>query len=149
MPVVPPPVIALVAGVVQHAVAPDRGPDGGPGRGRKLAAGAVAAAAVGLDVSAMAAFRRHRTTVNPLDPAQASSIVAEGPFRFTRNPMYVGMAGLLTAHALARGGVWTFLPVLAFVAVIDRVQIAAEESALREKFGADYDDYCRSTRRWL
>jgi protein-S-isoprenylcysteine O-methyltransferase Ste14 len=75
--------------------------------------------------------------------------VNSGPNRITRNPMYVGMAGLLAAHALIRGGWATALPVAAFVGVIDRVQIRPEEAALRELFGATYDDYCRSVRRWI
>ena len=89
------------------------------------------------------------TTVDPLRPARASGLVTSGPNRVTRNPMYVGMAGALVAHALIRGGWATVLPVAAFVAVIDRVQIRPEEAALRELFGEEYDAYCRRVRRWL
>lgn len=63
--------------------------------------------------------------------------------------MYVGMAGLLVANALRRGS-WTgVVPVAGFVAVIDRFQVAAEERALTEKFGAAYVTYCASVPRWL
>ena len=75
--------------------------------------------------------------------------MTSGPNGVTRNPMYVGMAGALVAHALIRGGWGTVLPVAAFVAVIDRVQIQTEEAALRELFGEEYDAYCRRVRRWL
>lgn len=145
MPVVPPPVFALAAGIAQHLLAPDR-PAGGP---RKVAAAAIAAASLGLDASAMAAFRRHHTTVNPLDPARASSMVTGGAFRLTRNPMYVGMAGLLTAHAVRRGGWLTPLPIAAFVVLIDRLQIPAEEAAMERNFGEAYDDYRARVPRWL
>jgi protein-S-isoprenylcysteine O-methyltransferase Ste14 len=63
--------------------------------------------------------------------------------------MYVGMAGLLVGHGLVRGGWRTALPVVAFVGAIDRFQIVPEETALRDRFGDDFDDYCRRVRRWI
>jgi protein-S-isoprenylcysteine O-methyltransferase Ste14 len=145
MPHVPPPVIALAAGVVQHRLASRRH----PGALRKLAAAGVAAGSAWLMGGSVARFRRIGTTVNPLDPSRATGLVTEGPNRVTRNPMYLGMAGMLTAHGLLRGGLAAAVPVAAFVAVIDRVQIRPEEAALRERFGQEYDDYCRRVRRWV
>lgn len=63
--------------------------------------------------------------------------------------MYVGMAGALSAHALRRGGWAAVLPVLGFVGVMDRIQIPAEEDALRIQFGSDYADYEARVPRWL
>ena len=63
--------------------------------------------------------------------------------------MYVGMAGLLLAHAMARGNRRAVLPVLGFVAVIDRAQIPAEEAAMAELFGRDYANYADRVPRWL
>jgi protein-S-isoprenylcysteine O-methyltransferase Ste14 len=145
MPVVPPPLIALTAGVAQHRLASGSR----PGAARSLAAAGVAAASVGLLAETLRRFRTADTTVEPFDPSHATKLVTGGPNRFTRNPMYVGMAGLLAAHALYRGGWATALPVAAFVGVIDRVQIRPEEAALREVFGTEYDDYCRRVRRWV
>jgi protein-S-isoprenylcysteine O-methyltransferase Ste14 len=99
--------------------------------------------------SAGAAFRRHQTTVHPLHPEEARHLVVEGPNAVTRNPMYVGMAGILAAHALARGGLLTWLPVAGFVAAIDRAQVAPEERALRDLFGEEYDAYVRTVPRWI
>ena len=109
----------------------------------------VAAASAWLLAGSAGAFRREGTTVNPLDPSQASALVTSGPNRVTRNPMYVGMAGLLVAHGLLRGGWATALPVAGFVGVIDRFQIHPEEAALREHFGDEYAVYCRRVRRWI
>ncbi len=145
MPQVPPPLIGLVAGVVQHRV----GSGSHPGVARKAGAGGVAIASVWLLAGSAETFRRSGTTVNPLDPAQASALVTSGPNRVTRNPMYVGMAGLLVAHGLVRGGWRTALPVAAFVGVIDRVQIRPEEAALRDRFGTDFEAYRRRVRRWI
>ena len=94
-------------------------------------------------------FRRQGTTVDPFDPARASALVTTGANAVSRNPMYVGMAGLLVANALRRGSWKALLPVAGFTLVIDRVQIAAEETALLAHFGADYEAYLRAVPRWL
>ena len=145
MPVVPPPLVALGAGFVQRALAPDRT----PGPARKLAAVGVGAVSLGLLGGSAARFRQHHTTVEPFNPMETSALVTDGPNALTRNPMYVGMAGVLTAHAALRGGWLTFLPIAGFVAVIDRVQVLPEEQALRELFGDEYADYCRRVPRWV
>ena len=63
--------------------------------------------------------------------------------------MYVGLTGLLVANAIRRGSVRALLPAVVFVVVMDRVQIPAEEAALAEKFGADYDAYRAAVPRWV
>jgi protein-S-isoprenylcysteine O-methyltransferase Ste14 len=145
MPVVPPPLIALGAGFVQRAVAPDN-PTGGL---RRVTAVSLGAASIALLGATAASFRRHGTTVEPFDPSKASTLVTDGPNTLTRNPMYVGMAGALAANALWRGGWLTPLPVAAFIAVIDRAQIRPEEQALAALFGEDYAAYCRNVPRWV
>jgi protein-S-isoprenylcysteine O-methyltransferase Ste14 len=145
MPTVPPPLFALGAGLVQHALAPDSK----PGRARKVAAAGVGAASFWVLGGSVARFRQHRTTVEPFDPTKTSALVTDGPNALTRNPMYVGMAGVLTAHAVLRGGWLTSLPVVGFVVLIDRVQVRPEEQALRELFGDEYADYCRRVPRWV
>ena len=142
---VPPPVVGLVGLFVQHRLAPRK--DGSATRA--VAASLTAAGSATLMSTAASAFRRHRTTVHPLHPEKASHLVDEGPFTFTRNPMYLGMAGVLVAHALLRGGAATWLPVAGFVAFIDRAQIQPEERALHALFGEEYDAYVRSVPRWL
>lgn len=145
MPLIPPPVYALAAGTAQHLLAGDRR----PGPLRVVSAGVLAAASVGLMGGSAREFQNAGTTVHPTHPEKASTLVTEGPNRLTRNPMYLGLAGLLTAHAVLRGGWRTVLPVGAFVVTIDRLQIRAEERALGESFGADYTAYCARVPRWL
>ena len=67
----------------------------------------------------------------------------------TRNPMYVGLVGLLLANAIRRGSPWGLAPVAAFILLMDRVQIPAEEAALSERFGTDYEAYRARVPRWL
>lgn len=145
MPHVPPPLIALTAAVAQRRL----GGGSRPGLLRKVAALGAAAGSAWMLAGSAQAFRRKGTTVNPLQPTRATGLVTDGPNRVTRNPMYVGMAGLLVAHGLLRGGWRTALPVATFVAVIDRVQIPPEEAAMRELFGAEYAAYSGRVRRWL
>ena len=89
------------------------------------------------------------TTVDPVHPDRASVLVTSGPNSISRNPMYVGLGGLLVANAVWRGSWIGLLPVVAFGAFIDRTQIRAEEVALLDKFGAEYDAYRASTPRWI
>lgn len=94
-------------------------------------------------------FRRVKTTVNPLHPERASRIVATGIFRFTRNPMYVGIALVLTGLFVAFGGLSALVGLPAFVGYITRFQIVPEERILEGKFGSEYMAYRASVRRWL
>ena len=142
---VPPPVIALVAAIAQHALAPRRS----TGAWRRLPAGALALGSVALPTATLLRFRDVGTTVDPSHPTKASTLVTKGPNAFTRNPMYLGLAGVLSSHALARGGWAPWLPVAGFVALIDRFQVRPEEEALRSRFGEAYDAYCARVRRWV
>ena len=143
---VPPPLLALAAGYGQRLLTKGAAP---PRAAQVVAAVATGAASVGLLASAGLTFRSRETTVDPLRPERATSLVVSGPFKLTRNPMYVGMAGLLVAHAVLRGSPRAVLPVAAWVAVIDRVQIPPEERAMAKLFGADYEAYRSRVPRWL
>jgi protein-S-isoprenylcysteine O-methyltransferase Ste14 len=145
VPHVPPPLIALGFAGAQHLLAPEQS----TGVVRRSVAAGVAGTSLWLVGGSVARFRSRRTTVHPLHPDRATTLVTDGPNAITRNPMYVGMAGLLVAHALARGGLLTLLPVAGFVAVIDRVQIAPEEAAMERLFGEEYAAYQALVRRWL
>ena len=142
----PPPLLALAALLAQHAVT--RGAHR-PTATHAVVAAAMAGASAGVAGAAAREFRRRDTTVEPFDPSQATVLVTDGVNTITRNPMYLGLTGLLVANAVRRGSWTALLPVAGFMAFIDRVQIAAEESALRAKFGADYEAYLASAPRWL
>lgn len=108
----------------------------------------VGAGACLLMGGAVLEFQRHHTTVNP-KTLDTTKLVVTGPNRLTRNPMYLGLAGLLTAHALWRRSWSALLPVALFAAIIDRTQIPAEESVLQQRFGAEFERYRAKTPRWL
>ena len=100
-------------------------------------------------VAGVLEFRRARTTVNPTTPQAASSMVRSGIYRYTRNPMYLGMLLVLAALAawLANPAAGAVLP--AFLLYINRYQIEPEERILARLFGDEFDAYRRSVRRWL
>lgn len=106
-------------------------------------------ASVTLAGASSRSFRREGTTVLPFHPEQTSALVTTGVNSVTRNPMYVGMAGLLLAQAAYRGSWAALAPAAAFVAAIDVYQVRFEEVALRERFGDVYDTYSEAVPRWL
>lgn len=142
----PPPLLALAAGFAQRALTKDAPP---PTAVRALAATATAAASAVLPVASAREFRRQGTTVEPFDPSRAAVLVTNGANAVSRNPMYLGLSGLLVANAIRRGSWAALLPAAVFTLVIDRLQIAAEERALLAKFGADYEAYRAAVPRWM
>ena len=146
---VPPPIVALVIAIAMWFLSrlppwPEVLPVA-----RMLAAVGLAAVGAAFSLSGVLAFRRARTTVNPLKPESASSLVSSGVYKVTRNPMYVGMFFLLLAWAAFLWSAWSLLGLLGFVAYISRFQIVPEERVLAGLFGAEYAKYKECVRRWL
>ena len=108
---------------------------------------AVLGAAVAL--AGVAAFRRARTTVNPLNPSASVTVVSSGVYRFTRNPMYLGFLVALAGWAAYLSNAAAALLLPAFVAYMTRFQIKPEERALAEKFGPQFAEYRSRVRRWV
>ena len=100
-----------------------------------------------LDGAAMARFFRARTSVIPAKPTTA--LVTSGPYRFTRNPMYVGMAFLYAGFAFGFGVFWAFTLLPLVLLVVDRVVIPPEERFLRAHFGQEFAHYSARVRRWV
>lgn len=94
-----------------------------------------------------AIFRRVGTTIKPFE--ESSFLVTEGPFRISRNPIYLGMCITLFGVAVLLGSLSPFLVVPTFAFLIDARFIRAEEAILARKFGRPYGDYMGRVRRWL
>jgi protein-S-isoprenylcysteine O-methyltransferase Ste14 len=145
----PPPLIyagGLAAGYGAHRLLPIRlWPDPTAIEGR-LGWGLLVAGVL-LAVSAAYLFRRAGTTPNPMKPT--SALVIRGPYRFTRNPMYVGLTTLYLGGTLLLNDPWplAFLPVV--IALLQRYVIAREEAYLERKFGDEYRAYKARVRRWI
>jgi protein-S-isoprenylcysteine O-methyltransferase Ste14 len=113
----------------------------------RLAGLALLALGVSLDLWSLGLFRRAGTSAVPFQPASAR--VEVGPYRFTRNPMYLGMTLSLAGVGLALDRGWILLAAPLAAAIIDRYAIAREERYLERRFGDDYLAYKRRVRRWL
>ncbi len=100
-----------------------------------------------INLAADKAFRVAGTAVKPFE--SSSTLVREGVFSVTRNPMYLGFALILLGEALLLGSLTPIAVVVAFVIVMDRMYIAKEEGMLAEDFGDDWTCYAAKTRRWL
>jgi protein-S-isoprenylcysteine O-methyltransferase Ste14 len=111
----------------------------------------VSVAVAGAIVSGLGivSFRQARTTVNPMKPDAASSLVVSGVYRLTRNPMYLGFLLILLGWAIFLSNVLAFLFLPAFVFYINHFQIEPEEKALRSLFGPQFAAYITRVRRWL
>jgi protein-S-isoprenylcysteine O-methyltransferase Ste14 len=94
-------------------------------------------------------FRRAKTTVNPFNPDKASSLVCTGIYRYTRNPMYLGLfIGLAGWGIYLSSAIALVLPFI-FVLTINRLQIIPEERALESIFRSRYVEYKTRVRRWI
>lgn len=107
----------------------------------------IALAGFALIGLTLALFRRFRTHPEPWEPDTA--LIEAGPFRVSRNPMYLGMALASAGIALFFESIAGFLLIAGVVILIDRFVIAREEAYLQRRFGAEYDAYRRRARRWL
>ncbi|WKE64577.1 methyltransferase [Gallaecimonas kandeliae] len=119
----------------------------GLGLGLMLVGGALFAVGTLLLLLSAGLFRRRATT---LDPTRAPDLlVTSGLYRFSRNPMYLGMLLMLLGLALALDSLLGLLFPIAFFALMNWRQIPAEESRIEAAFGDQYRHYQKRTRRWL
>lgn len=147
--IAPPPLLYLgmlgVALAVERLVR--RVPTGWPRGARWGAALVLLIAAVALLAGALHRFRAARTPPEPWKPSKA--MVATGVYRFTRNPMYLGMTLTYVALALALDSGVALVLLLPLVALVRWGVVAREERYLEAKFGDDYRHYRATVRRWI
>ena len=113
----------------------------------RLAGAALIVLSIALLLWAAILFKRADTGIVPFTPTTA--LVASGPYRFTRNPMYLGMAGILVGTAVLLGSLAPFVAIPLFMVLIEWRFILAEEAMLAAAFGEAYAEYKVRVRRWL
>ena len=146
---IPPPVVTALAAAAMWGIAVLAPLIDLPAAVRVPAAIVLALMGVAFDLAGVIAFRRSQTTVNPMKPEKAATLVRSGVYRLTRNPMYVGLVFVLVAWAVYLSCAWALLGPVAFVLYMNRFQIRPEERALSSLFGRRYEDYKSGVRRWL
>lgn len=107
----------------------------------------LGAAGLALDLATLLAFRRHETTVLP--HRGATRLITDGPFRFSRNPIYLGNTLLVAGAGLVFGIAWLIPAALAGAYATGKLAIDREEAHLAARFGQDWADYAARTPRWL
>ncbi len=106
----------------------------------------VMAAGLAFIVYCRALFMRHHTPIKPFEISNALILV--GPYRYTRNPIYLAMVLSLLGVAWALGSLSPLALVPIFAWILASRFIVREEAMLRARFGAEYDAYCRTVGRW-
>ena len=134
----------LVAGLILHLLVPIGRLPAIPAR---VSGVTVLAAAFGLAKWGRDTMNRAGTNINPYQPA--TTIVMDGPFLFSRNPLYVSLTGLYVGFALVVDAVWPFVLLVPLLAVVEWGVIRREERYLDAKFGETYLAYKARVRRWL
>jgi protein-S-isoprenylcysteine O-methyltransferase Ste14 len=147
---VPPPLLFLMpmlAAAMLHSRRPWAISDGAA-TGLAFAGFAAIAIGIAIGLASIDRFWKANTTILPAG-RPTTAIVERGPYRFTRNPMYVAMACAYVGLGLVLNNMWALIALPLVLAVVDRSVIRREEQYLAAKFGDAYRVYCARVRRWL
>lgn len=109
--------------------------------------GILSFAGVVLGLWGIHAFHRAGTNVRPDRPVTA--LVTDGPFRYTRNPLYIGLTTIYLGIVFSTGVLWLFVTLIPVLAVTHWKIVRREEQFLEAKFGDDYRTYKALVRRWV
>ena len=104
---------------------------------------------VAVAVISVGKFHQEKTTISPVEPKAATSLVTSGLYAYTRNPMYLGLAFCIAGIGIGLGSLLTLVVLPTFVWLITHIQISIEEVALEKCFGQAYRDYMKKVRRWI
>ncbi len=141
---IPPPLIFLAVGLLMWLLRSKT-----PSKQARHLAWLPLVTGIGLIGGAFFKFGQHKTTADPQALEKASALVTSGVYRYTRNPMYLGLSSLLEAWAWYLSSPLAGLGIPMFMAYIQYFQIRPEERALQANFGADYTRYKAKVRRWV
>jgi len=144
-----PPLVTLATGVVMLGVSRILPGFSLAWPGRIVVALSLVVVGGAIALAGVAVFRRQGTTIKPTTPGAASSLVSSGVYRYSRNPMYLGLLLALTGLAVYLSNAAAVLFLAAFVAYMTRYQIKPEERALLAKFGPAFAQYMSNVRRWV
>lgn len=146
---VPPLILVLVAGTVMWTIALAAPSFTWSFPHRRLVGLVIALVGGVVEILGIVAFIKARTTFNPTTPHAASSLVTEGIYRISRNPMYLGFLLALVGWAAFLGNTLSLAIIPGFVVYMNRFQIVPEERVLLAMFGDDFAAYMQRVRRWI
>ena len=144
---IPPPIIALICIVINYLstylINPIKFPN------IEIIGGLILFLGVATSMLATLLFRKDKTTVNPMNPEETTTLVTTGIFSITRNPMYLGLFLSISSTILFFGSWFGIIILIFFVWYITKFQIIPEEEAMEKLFGNKYDEYRQNVRRWI
>ena len=94
-------------------------------------------------------FKKHNTTISPLKPEKATSLIVSGIYMYSRNPMYLGMLFILISISIRFNIIGGIISISTFIIYITKFQIIPEEEQLKRIFGEKFLNYKKKTRMWL
>ena len=144
---IPPPIIALICIVINYLstylINPIKFPN------IEIIGGLILLLGVATAVLATLLFKKDQTTVNPRNPEKTTTLVTNGIFSITRNPMYLGLFFSISSTILFFGSWFGIIILMFFVWYINKFQIIPEEEAMEKLFGNKYSEYRQKVRRWI
>jgi protein-S-isoprenylcysteine O-methyltransferase Ste14 len=144
---IPPPIIALICIVINYLstylINPIKFPN------IEIIGGLILLLGVATAMLATLLFKKDKTTVNPMNPEETTTLVTTGIFSITRNPMYLGLFLSISSTILFFGSWFGIIILMFFVWYINKFQIIPEEEAMEKLFGNKYDEYRQNVRRWI
>jgi protein-S-isoprenylcysteine O-methyltransferase Ste14 len=146
---IPPPLVALLIGLAMLGLAKASGPALLDEALRGDGASVLFVLGIAIAASGAFTFQRQGANISPHKIDRGDVLVTSGVFRWTRNPMYLGLVLLLCGYAFYLARPLCVLGPIVFVPFITRFQIIPEERAMLAKFGERFVDYCARTRRWV
>jgi protein-S-isoprenylcysteine O-methyltransferase Ste14 len=146
---IPPPAVTVLVAVMMWGISSVAPPLEVPDLVRVVGAVLFVLTGACISLAGVIVFRREKTTINPMKPETTSALITLGIYRYSRNPMYVGLLCLLVAWAIFLSSAWAMIGPATFVLYINRFQIEPEERVLATMFGAAYSGYESAVRRWL
>ena len=144
---IPPPIIALICIVINYLstylINTIKFPN------IEIIGGLILLLGVATAMLATLLFKKDKTTVNPMNPEETTTLVTTGIFSITRNPMYLGSFLSISSTILFFGSWFGIIILMFFVWYITKFQIIPEEEAMEKLFGNKYDEYRQNVRRWI
>ena len=100
-------------------------------------------------LSAIGLFKKNQTTVTPLNPSSATKLITNGIYKYSRNPMYLGMSLVLAGISIMVNPIGGLAFISLFILYINQFQIEPEEKAMTKLFKNEFSEYKKYVRRWI
>ena len=102
-----------------------------------------------VTASAVVLFKKNKTTVTPINPSKSTKLVTGGIYKYSRNPMYLGLSFLLSGVSIIINPIGGFVFIPLFIMYLNYFQIIPEENAMTDLFEKEFLEYKKSVRRWI